>query len=725
MWKKTLLAAAVTSISMPARTAEPVAQAPVPPDPRKSGDDPVKLKAIRVEESAEEEGLKAATQTTASKIELSLRETPQSVTVITQESLRARQVVDFGQALELSAGVNQYSGTGPFGGQAGFGFNETTIRGIPIDSLHDVREDGFVNTTYFAIPDMAIYDRIEVIKGPNSVVYGRGSAGGLINRIRKKPLAESRAEVALNTGSFDTYRADVDVTGPLSDNVRGRVVAAYEDAGSFVDGVETQRTLLAPSADFDLTSSTRLQLQGLYQHDNFIPNTGFPLIARADGSYTAANVRRSLYFGVPTQEENEWDIYSGSAQLEQDLGDRWLATLRVNSSKTKSPMQTDRYAYYLSAAGDTTLIRNDFSIDRDIWAGELQLSGDIDLAGKTVKIAAGLELSDNDYHRRGAYAFLGSANIYDENFSDPPDAEVTPGFEYTTRNKSQGYYLQAQVRPIEPLSVLLGLRYDKTDSEYNAITTLNLSQKKDDDVTGRIGLTYDLSQQVSVYGVYAQSFSPVIFDVDRDGNILEPEIGEIFELGVKTEWFDQRLGVNAAVFRIDRDDIPVSIKVPPPGQPYSISSGLQRSQGIELEINGQPLPGWNLSVAYDRLDSEFKDPRDTFFGAKPGGSADWQLGLHTSYELQSGPLEGFGIGSTVFAIDDRGLSTFVRGTLDGYERVDLNLFYKGLQSYEFALLIRNVLDERYVEGADRASALAQFGSPTAALLTVRHRFGER
>jgi iron complex outermembrane receptor protein len=397
-------------------------------------------------------------------------------------------------------------------------------------------------------------------------------------------------------------------------------------------------------------------------------------------------------------------------------------------------MKIDRYAYnfvegddpeteIVERRGDTLLTRNDFSIDRDIWASELQLSGEVDVAGKTVKVAAGMEFSDNDYHRRGAYAYLGYANIYDENFSELPDAEVSPGFEYSTRNESLGIYLQAQVRPVERLSILLGLRHDETDSEYNAISTQTLSQKKDDDLTGRVGLTYDLSQQVSVYGLYAQSFSPVIFEVDQEGNILEPETGEIYEAGIKTEWFAQRFGVNAAIFRIDRDKIPVSAETAPGDPPYSISSGLQRSEGVELEINGEPLPGWNISAAYNWLDSEFMDPRDTFFGAKPGGSADWQLGMHTSYELQSGPLKGFGIGATLFAIDDRGLSTFVRGTLDGYERVDLNLFYKGLSAYEFALSIRNLFDERYIEGADRSNALAQFGSPTAALLTVRHRFG--
>jgi outer membrane receptor protein involved in Fe transport len=147
---------------------------------------------------------------------------------------------------------------------------------------------------------------------------------------------------------------------------------------------------------------------------------------------------------------------------------------------------------------------------------------------------------------------------------------------------------------------------------------------------------------------------------------------------------------------------------------------LQRSQGAELEINGQPLPGWQLSVAYNVLDSDFKDPDDPLYGATPAGSADWQFAMFTSYELQSGPLHGLGVGASFFDIPERGLSPFQRGTLDGYQRVDLHFFYKGLSKIELQLLIRNLRDERYVEGADRIGALAQFGSPRAALLSVRY-----
>lgn len=190
-------------------------------------------------------------------------------------------------------------------------------------------------------------------KGPSSVLYGRGSAGGFVNRVRKNPLPELHAEIAPSIGSFDHYRLDADITGPLfeSDTVRVRMMGAYEDASAFVDGVESERVVVAPSLEFDPTDSTRLLLQGTYQEDNFIPNPGFPLVRGGD-IFRAPNIRRSLLVGVPNRDENEWEVLTGAAQLEQKLGDKWLATLRLNRSSQDSPIDIDSYAYGISPAGE-------------------------------------------------------------------------------------------------------------------------------------------------------------------------------------------------------------------------------------------------------------------------------------------------------------------------------------------------------------------------------------
>lgn len=688
---------------------------------------PVTVAGVRAE------GFKAENQQTATKMQLSLRETPQSVSVITRESLDARQVQTLGQALELSAGVAQFSGNGPFASQPSFGFNQTTIRGIAIDDLYDFREDGFVNGSYFSLPDLAIYDRIEVVKGPNSVLYGRGSVGGLINRVRKKPLADARTDVELTVGSFDTYRADLDVTGPLgTDKARGRLVAAYADTGSFVDGPEAQRTVVAPSVELDLTSTTKLLVHGLYQSEDIIANTGFPLRATAVG-YDAPNIPRSQYNGIITAKPYTWETLAATAMLEQKLGDRWLATLRLNATRIDTPLKVDAYAYgfaegddpetenVVERRGDTSVVGNDFEIDREIWSGELQLSGAFDAFGREVKTTFGVDHNSNNYSRRGSYTAYAAGNIYDNVF-EQPNPELFPGAFFGGNPSATGFYVQGQVRPIERLSVLLGLRYDEVSLRSFSGDENDVKKDSVRDVTGRIGLTYDLSEQVSIYTLYAQSFEPVLFATDINDNLLKPETGVVYEFGAKTEWFAGRLGVNAALYRVERENIAVSVPVGPTGDPYSISSGLQRSDGFEIEANGRPLPGWDISLALNRVESEFKDPLDPFYGRTPGGSARWQAAMYTAYELQTGPLKGFGAGLTGFAIDDRGVSTFIVGTIPGYERLDLHAFYKGFRDVQIDLTLRNVTNARYIEGADRNNGLAQFGSPTAVLLNLRYRF---
>ncbi|MGH7964621.1 MAG: TonB-dependent siderophore receptor [Candidatus Binatia bacterium] len=705
------------------------------PPPKEAADqspDRFQVAPTTVEASKEQdEGFKAETQSSATKSPLSIRETPQSISVVTQDLLDARQTVNLKQALETVAGVNQYSGTGPFAGTSAFGFQAFQIRGVATYGEFDLREDGLLGSPFYAQPDLAVYERIEVVKGPASVLSGRGSAGGFINRIRKTPLSEARAEVMASIGSFDHYRGDVDVTGPLFgwDRLRGRLVTAYEDADSFVDGVESAITVLAPGLEFDVTDSTRLRLLGLYQEQRFISNSGFPLMRDGD-IFRAPKVRRSLFFGVPNEDrdDNNWEILSGSAQLDQDIGDNWLATLKMNWTVTDQPIDQDNYAYVysfdeFSNTGNVGLYSSAFDAENDILSGEMRLAGSLDLVGRPVNLAVGADHSRTTVERLDTFVSLGTANIYEQNFADFPTVQpTTPTFNSDTQSESTGVYTELSFRPFQRLNILMSGRHDWADSsDRNKLVPGSKSEKKDRKWSGRFGLVFDLLPHLSVYALYAQSFTPQPFDTDEDGNILDPETGEIYEGGIKTEWFDSRLGINAAVFRLERDN--VGIPALGVDNNFSVAAGLQRSDGVELEVKGEPFPGWRVSLGASLLDSRFVEKDDPFHGSRPGGTADWQVGFYTSYELQHGPLKGLGVGASLFAIGERGVSEFVPdANLQGYERVDLYLFYSGFRHFDIKLQVRNVLDEKYVEGADRPGAYALFGSPTAVLLQVRYEF---
>jgi TonB-dependent siderophore receptor len=618
--------------------------------------------------------------------------------------------------------VNLYSGSGPFAGRDIFGLGAIQIRGIDTDFLTDIRDGGFVSPIFAAQPDLAPYERIEVVKGPSSL-YGRGSAGGFVNRVRKKPLPEFQAEIAPSIGSFDFYRLDGDVTGPLfaSERVRGRLVLAYEDAGSFVNFAESERAVAAPSLEFDLTGTTRVLVQGLYQEDRFFPTNGFPL-QQDSNDFRAPNIPRSLFVGVPNEDESTDEIVSASVQLDQQLGDKWLATLRLARSATEHRSQTDNYAFGIQPNGDVGLYSSAFRIDNDVWSGEIRLNGRIDLLGRPASLTLGAEHTDVQNINDQGLGVLGTANIYEENFADFPTVEPVPGFNGLFEQPSTGVYAQLQFRPLERLSVLLGGRYDSAETTFEERVGATKSERDDDAFTGRVGLVFDVRKSVSVYGLYAQSFQPVLFSTGADGDLLEPEEGEIYEGGIKTEWFEGRLGINAAVFRIERENVPINDPNNMPGEFFSVSGGLLRSDGLELEINGEPLPGWNLSFAGTLLDSEFIEGDPGTIGNSVTGTADWQAGLYTSYQLQSGPLQGVGFGVGLFAVDDRSVSEFVNGRLEGYERVDLSLFYNGIPNTKIALQARNVFNERYVEGSDRIGGFNQFGAPTAYLLTLRYDF---
>ena len=214
------------------------------------------------------------------------------------------------------------------------------------------------------------------------------------------------------------------------------------------------------------------------------------------------------------------------------------------------------------------------------------------------------------------------------------------------------------------------------------------------------------------------SFSPH----SQQGSPLAPETGSIAEVGIKTEWLDRKLGINAAIFRIERDKVPISDPVNLPTEFFQVSAGLQRSEGVELEINGEPLPGWNLSFGGTLIDSEFVERDDPNFGNTSRGVADWQVSFFTSYQLQSGFAKGLGFSAGMFATDDRPVTANERGTISGYERVDLGLFYEKTEDLKIALQVRNVFDEKYIESLERPNALNHYGSPRAVMVTLRKKF---
>lgn len=709
-----------------------------------AGSDTV-LKAVAVQSTAtfdappERHGFKADYQTSSTKSAMSIRETPQAISVVTRESLEARQVLDINSALELVAGFNAagkaFAGNNPRTGE------EFILRGQTLDDSRDIRIDGFTAGGDRNNFDVAPFERIEVVKGPSSMLYGQGSLGGFINLVRKKPQADPSIRVVAQAGSWDTYRTELDAGGALTQDktVLSQVTLAYEDSGSFIDGVDLRRAVVAPSIEWLIDERNRVLFDVVYQDDRFRPSLGIALMPDGD-ELRPPRVPRSFFFGVPNSEDSTASALHSTVRFEHDLSDDWLATLMLHSSRNRLLGISDSYGYGLDAEGNTSLYSSYVDHDQLNWAGELRLEGRFKAFGRDHQLLVGAEKNklDFDVGGGGGYPNIGYANIYDGSLDHAPSV---PGhswprnFESDSDGSSEAVYGQLLLSLLERTKLLLGVRYDQSESSFlfNGESNTGDDKQDDSDMTFRAGLVQDFSTNLTGYLVYAESFSPVQ-EMSRSG-VLDPETGEGYEAGLKGEWFDGRLGATAAVFRQELDNRPIPDPSNGPNQSFQVSGGLQRTDGVELEITGQPLPGWTISAAASWLDAEYIDNADINVGKTPGGTIENQASLYTSYELQSGALKGFGVGATFISVGDRivltGNSSDENGavlpgtnySIDGYERLDLQAFYTGLDHWDLSLLVRNVTDEKYIERTNSAFLYGHFfGSPRAVMFRAEYEF---
>lgn len=676
-------------------------------------------------------GFKAVYQSTATKTPLALRDTPQAIAVVTSESMDARQVDDLQSALELKAGIaGSYFGyPGPFSGSAPLGgSNAFSIRGQRLDGQQDIRADGFalISETNH---DTALYERIEVVKGPSGY-YGQGSLGGFINMVRKKPQAEFKSSVSAQVGSYDTYKGEFDVTGALNEeeNITGRLIAVTVDEGSFIDAVETQRQILAPSVEATVGDNTRILVNMLYQNEDFIPSMGMPLRAEGDKE-VAYDFDHSFFYGDPTrQEPSNVETIGASIRVDHELNDKWLTTLVLQK---ESANRSDIGISYGYGSGDTHYFYSGWTDkELDNWAGEIRLDGRFEFLGQEHRLTTGIERNERSIEKRHGSAENGSVtteDLYLVDFYNKLDVVPLSDMPLETHenysSESTAFYLQGVIGLTEQTKLLAGARYDKVDQRRLNLMTDSLFTNTDHSWTSRVGLNHKFNQNVSAYVAYAESFTPVE-KTSRSGDVLDPETGTGYEVGLKTEWFDGKLGANFAIYRQELDNQPISDPANSRTENYSISAGLQRTDGVELEVTGSPLQGLTVSAAAFYLDSEYIDKRDPNFGKSSWGSLDSQFSIYTAYKLQDGLMKGLEPSITFIKTGDTATATWFseQREVEGYERVDLGFSYNEFPNLKLSLQIRNVLDEKYVEKIRGSGWYNYFGAPRTALFKATYDF---
>lgn len=702
-----LSAALITAISaMPAYAQEPGPHAPAPtPAMEQLADTTVlpeiTVRALEIRESAygPVEGYRAERTGTATKTDTPIRELPAAIQVV------PKQVIEDQQATRIADVVENVSSVRP-GSSFGNRADSFIVRGFQTQLS---ARDGFLSNQLFGDPgfiDLASVERVEILKGPASVLYGLGDPGGLVNIVTKRPLREAQYKLGVQVGSYGFKRVDADMSQPF--NADGtlalRVNAAYQDWGSFRDFfTRSRREYVAPVLGWQPNASTKVVVE-LERVDQQMPfDRG--LVARGTG---VADVPISRYFG---EAFSKFDLNGQQSRyiVEHQVNPTWLLrqTGRYQESEARRLSADPRGLQ----ANNRTLNRRatDQFDTANQWTLQFDAVGDFTRREIGHKLLVGVEMGKAQKDVRLATASLAPIDIFNPVYGARPGVFGAPTLT-DQEIKYSALYAQDQIWLGERWKLLLGLRYDDTKQTTvrNGIATV----QNDGKTSPRAGIMYDLTPWASLYANYSRSFKPVS-GTTFGGTPFQPETGEQVEAGIKADFLARRLGATLAVFELTRQNITTA---DPVNSGFSVQTGEQRARGVELDLAGDLGSGWNLIASAAATSAEITKDNRFPVGNRIQGVPRTSGSLWVTREIRSGDWQGFGFGTGIFAAGKREGDLNNSYRVPGYARVDASLFYRG-KGWRTTLGVKNVLDKEYIESPVSRTEVYP-GAPRTVLLTV-------
>lgn len=664
-------------------------------------------------------GYKLPNASSATGTNTPIIETPFSVQAIPQELIRDRQSKDVKDAIGNVSGVSY---NGDVQSRSGGTFS---IRGFSgVATLRDgFRQFGIGEGQTQPVTEIANLERIEVLKGPASILYGAIEPGGLINLVSKKPLSAPFYEVEVQGGSRGLISPRFDVSGPLTADgkVLYRLNGLYQSINSVRNLTQPdQKSFIAPTIAWKVGDKTDLSISAEYIDSNRPADFGLPAVGTS-----VANVPRDRIISEPSDRVTNQSLNVGYI-LDHQFSDNW----KLRNAFRYASNQYDFNVIALPLSFDeTTNTSNRFFATQDAktqdYTFQTNLTGEFNTGDVKHKVLIGA-----DYVRREGRLFSSLGDPTDLDLFNPVYGAVKPnktdllGFGGTnTSGNSFGFFVQDQVDVFKNVKLLAGVRYDTLSQNITNIpgvstqpgeTSLTASA-----LTPRIGLLYQFNDRLSAYGSYSQSFTPNS-GTTAAGAALEPQRGKGYEFGVKSEFLDGKLFATLAYFDISKQNVPIT----DPANPlFSIASGEQRSRGIEFDIAGEPAPGLKLIAAYAYTDASVAADSDpTLVGKKLFGVPEHAASFWATYELQQGELKGLGFGAGLNFKGDRQGDLANTFRLGSYLTADAALFYKK-DDWRFALNFKNIGDVKYVEsGFGLRESANNYGDPFTVVASVSVKF---
>lgn len=642
----------------------------------------------------------------ATKTDTPILEVPQSVQVVTDrliEDVRPRS---------LTEALINVSGVSDGGGRRAFDF--PLIRGF--DASADVFLDGLrVERGATNFPH-EIYglERIEVLKGPSGLLFGQGALGGVINQISRRPSSErSFVYVEGAGGSYDFWQGRIDANVPLGGGLAARLNAVYRSSEDFVDLLGKERVYVAPSLGW-ADGDTAITLLGSYTKDEQdgsyigLPPQG-TVLPNANGPIPRnRNVREP---GWDELDIERWQIgYAASHRLSEAV------TVRQNLRYSESDVLSSLTVALALLPDQRTLVRGigEFLNTDNTLAVDTQFEAKFATGAAAHTLLAGVDFYSQDVTQSFAFGLQSTLDLYTPVYGQAFGPLFPRGNDFDRDDDLLGFYLQDQIE-IGRLSLLVGGRYDRNRTRLDDRVNASRSSQTTEAFVPRAGLVYKISDEASVYGSWARSFSPN-FGVAVNGDTFDPERGESFEAGVKTALIGDRLTSTVSIYQITRRNV-LTDDPDPMNVGFQVVTGEQRSRGFEADVSLRITDGWNLTAAYAHTDIRITE--DTSFdGDRPINVPRDQASLFTKYDAKSGRLAGLGIGGGVRYVGEREATLPNSYTLPDYVLVDAVLSYR-TGPVKAQLNLYNLFDKAYFPSSASTGGIGVLvGQPRTATLTL-------
>lgn len=622
------------------------------------------------------------------------------------DSVKASELTAFGQPT-LSEALTGIPGVNASGDTR---FDGVNIRGF--SASNDFYLDGFRDDMQYT-RDLGNTERVEVLKGPAAVLYGRGSTGGIVNRVSKKPQKGLESSVSAQVGSFDSRRLAADLNGEAGEQVQVRLNLAQEDKESFRNGVTSKRTLLAPSVNWEINDKLNWLLQYERNEHDRTPDRGIPGVngrpADVPKEYVYSDTRRDFIDDV---------AQSTRSRLTWDINDQWQ--LRQQLGYTSLDSQFDN-TYVTSVKGDqVTRSRWQQDLKANSLISNTEAEGQLQTGPVEHRLLVGFEQNWQErtpklYQNATA---IPAGNLYDPGSLPTYDGAMKLSSDANHKVRGYGLYVQDQLS-LGDWHLLAGLRRD----DFTVTSRRNdLNKEETVSVTSlspRLGLVWNPIEEHAFYASYSKTFTPVggeligITPGDKNNN-LDPQHTRLYEGGVKSDWLDGRLATTLSLYRLEM----YNKRSKDPLDPTKvILTGLQRTEGIELSARAQLTDELYLRGGIAIQDAEQVKADADLQGKRPMNVSRQNGELFAGY--QSGQQGWFGE-TGVTAVGDRFADNANTTTLPGYARFDARAGYRW-QQWETQLSVENLTDHDYFVSATSASQIMP-GTPRQLHLSAAYRF---